>query len=115
MNIQNPGGLCLASVRISDDDIVQFQGVNEWVDITPVSAVIDMFGESYTDVNGVELDIRTTLEHFVLTEPQYDNVRAAESFDVEDDDVVYDERAKVFLSYFENYLQGVVDTSRRTN
>jgi hypothetical protein len=108
-------GLCLSEIRVNDAGMVQFQRAGGWGDITSVSVVTDVYGETYTDENGIEINVRQMLNNFVLAEPQYDNVRAAESYSTEYTDTVFDTRTKVFLQYFENYLEGVVDPARRFN
>jgi hypothetical protein len=106
-------GLQQSAVRVSKDDMIQFEGVNNWIDITTVDTVTSQIGETYIDKNGVKIDVETFIDHMILTKPQYDNLRSAYSYQHEKSERVYDSRVQTFLHILQTQLKGVVDFTRR--
>lgn len=109
MEIHKTKGLKLAELRVSDSDIVQYQGVNGWVNIGRFATLVDLHGDPYIDENGIEIRLKEKIENMVLTEAQFRNLLRADS-----DDSDFSERVGVFNHILVNELRGVADPTRRT-
>lgn len=110
----SPDGLCMPRVKINDDGMVQYEGVETWVDIAPVDVFLDIYGEVYVDSNGIEVPVEKTIANMVLTEPQYDNLQLAQSYATEQSTSITDNRVRAFSRILQNRLAGVVDVDRRS-
>lgn len=110
MEVHKSKGLKLAELRVSDRGIVQYQGVNGWVNIGRYDTLVDLHGDPYIDENGIEIDLKKKIENLLLTEAQFRNLIRAE-FDDSDE---FSERLGVFNHILLNALRGVADPTRRT-
>lgn len=104
------------AVRVRED-VVELRGEDDWVGVIAMEAIKEYIAPVYVDENGVEIDVEKFIdEALVLTQQQYDNIMAANTYiDDADDPLIFDERSDAFLLILSNKLNGVIDTQRRTS